>query len=366
MPKRKAKKQADAPPDHFLPMPVKTLKDVEGVALLLLHRYRPHLEMLQAARLVLDVCKGGPEESMSEEARKLSEQMTLAAWDRIQTEEDWPPVGPPPDRSVETLKSLIAADTKRLERLLHQTEVDHKNLNSTNINLIRTAKRLLPDVWERLEILPVGPPAQDLDAAERDWKRLVKAAGAERARQERDEKAVKGGQGEGEDLQPTLGGKSLQDVSATQEAKEYDAFLCHASEDKDAIVRPFAEAMEQQGLKPWFDKAEVRWGDSLVNKINHGLSRSKLVVVFVSPDFLGKKAWSEKEFNAAVSMEVNGKTVVLPLLCGVTRDQIQLHYPVISDKVYREVPEYTAASKTEPSRLESLVRELKQRIAEPG
>lgn len=168
-----------------------------------------------------------------------------------------------------------------------------------------------------------------------------------------------------EAAQAALGGKSLQDVSATQEAKEYDAFLCHASEDKDAIVRPFAEAMEQQGLKPWFDKAEVRWGDSLVKKINYGLSRSKLVVVFVSPAFLGKE-WPEREFNAAMSMEVNGKTVVLPLLCGVTRDKIQECYPVISDKVYREFPHYTAASKTEPSRLDSLVRELRQRIAEPG
>ena len=203
-----------------------------------------------------------------------------------------------------------------------------------------------------------GSLARLYDRAE-TWERLVRRR---LGYSELEQDPVEGGQA----AQAALGGKSLQDVSATQEAKEYDAFLCHASEDKDAIVEPFAEAMEQQGLKPWFDKAEVRWGDSLVNKINHGLSRSKLVVVFVSPDFLGKKAWSDKEFNAAVSMEVNGKTVVLPLLCGVTRDQIQERYPVIADKVYREVPEYTAASKTEPSRLEPLVGELKQLIAEQG
>jgi len=374
MSKRKAKKQADTPSERlikaveadrarqkakgeklskFTPFPVQTvetLENVENVALALLHFYRPVLELQQEARRVLDACAECPETSAG---RALKEQLILDAWERV-SREGW---------QVDGAERLPLAD---VESFLRQgTEGLHKNLSRTNINLIRAARRLLPDVWERLEILPVGPPAQDLDAAERDWKRLVKAAGAERARQERDKKPG-AGKGEAEDLQPTPGGKSLQDVPATQEAKEYDAFLCHASEDKDAIVRPFAEAMVKQGLKPWFDKAEVGWGDSLVKKINYGLSRSKFVVVFVSPAFLGKKKWSDREFNAAVSMEVNGKTVVLPLLCGVAHDQIQQRYPVISDKVYHELPQYTAASKTEPSRLESLVRELRQRIAERG
>ena len=215
MSKRKAKrnvppgKQADTPFDDFPPMPVETLKDVEGVALMLLHCYRPHLEMLQAGRLVLDAYAESPETSAGRELRTRS---ILDAWEaagRLPVDDlHWmQSVGPPPDESVETLESLIAADAKRLKRLLHQGEVVHKNLSSTNINLIRAARRLLPDVWERLEILPVGPPATDLDAAERDWARLVKAAGAERARQERDEKA------DGERLALDYTGGGIVDIS---------------------------------------------------------------------------------------------------------------------------------------------------------
>jgi len=50
---------------------------------------------------------------------------------------------------------------------------------------------------------------------------------------------------------------------APQEAvptNEFDAFLCHASEDKKAIVVPFADAMKRAGLNPWLDKDQGKWG----------------------------------------------------------------------------------------------------------
>ncbi|MBS7366763.1 MAG: hypothetical protein KIG82_01120, partial [Prevotella sp.] len=35
--------------------------------------------------------------------------------------------------------------------------------------------------------------------------------------------------------------------------REYDFFISHASEDKDAFVRPFAEALVEAGCKVWYD-----------------------------------------------------------------------------------------------------------------
>ena len=33
----------------------------------------------------------------------------------------------------------------------------------------------------------------------------------------------------------------------------YDAFICHASEDKDAFVRPLATALRSFGVSVWFE-----------------------------------------------------------------------------------------------------------------
>src|SRR5580765_4942879 len=36
--------------------------------------------------------------------------------------------------------------------------------------------------------------------------------------------------------------------------REYDVFISHASEDKDAVVRPLAHALSGGGLRVWFDE----------------------------------------------------------------------------------------------------------------
>ena len=53
---------------------------------------------------------------------------------------------------------------------------------------------------------------------------------------------------------------------------EYDVFICHASEDKAAVVEPLAASLNQQGLRVWLDRMEIRLGDSLSGKIDHGLA----------------------------------------------------------------------------------------------
>ena len=45
--------------------------------------------------------------------------------------------------------------------------------------------------------------------------------------------------------------------------ESHDVFISHASEDKDAIVRPLANALISCGLKVWYDEFTLRIGDSL-------------------------------------------------------------------------------------------------------
>lgn len=46
-------------------------------------------------------------------------------------------------------------------------------------------------------------------------------------------------------------------------SRDYDVFISHASEDKDAVVRPLAHALREGGLSVWYDEFELKLGDSL-------------------------------------------------------------------------------------------------------
>lgn len=51
----------------------------------------------------------------------------------------------------------------------------------------------------------------------------------------------------------------------------YDVFLSHASDDKDEVARPLATALSDRGHSVWLDDYELRIGDSLRRRIDHGI-----------------------------------------------------------------------------------------------
>ncbi len=115
-----------------------------------------------------------------------------------------------------------------------------------------------------------------------------------------------------------------------------DVFICHASENKIDIIRPLIEAFDSNKISYWFDEAEIKWGDSLTGKVNEGLRISRYVIVVLSPNSISKP-WPEKEFNAALNMEISsGEVKVLPLLVGSEEEKKEIleKYPLINDKKY--------------------------------
>lgn len=48
-----------------------------------------------------------------------------------------------------------------------------------------------------------------------------------------------------------------------ESTKQYDFFIFHASEDKDDIVRDFAEVLRNSGFEVWDDEFDLKIGDSL-------------------------------------------------------------------------------------------------------
>jgi len=114
--------------------------------------------------------------------------------------------------------------------------------------------------------------------------------------------------------------------------KAFDVFICHASEDKDSFVQPLAVELRKRGLEVWYDDFLLNVGDSLRQKIEEGLAKSKYGVVIFSPAF-DKKKWTKRELNGLFSREVNGnKNRILPIRHNFTVKDLVKRYPIQSDK----------------------------------
>lgn len=95
-------------------------------------------------------------------------------------------------------------------------------------------------------------------------------------------------------------------------SQQYDIFISHASEDKEDIVRPLANALQAQGLHVWYDEFTLRIGDSLRRKIDQGLANSRIGLVVLSQSFINK-GWTNYELDGIVSRSVTGEQVLLPI-----------------------------------------------------
>lgn len=49
--------------------------------------------------------------------------------------------------------------------------------------------------------------------------------------------------------------------------KEYDVFISHASEDKEEVARPLAEALRKNGLSVWYDEFELKSAIAYVERL---------------------------------------------------------------------------------------------------
>lgn len=123
-------------------------------------------------------------------------------------------------------------------------------------------------------------------------------------------------------------------------AKEWDVFISHAHEDKNAVVRPLASALQDHGLKVWYDEYELRIGDSLRRKIDQGIARSAFGIVVLSESFFAK-GWAQYELDGLVTRSVGGEQVLLPLWHKITKAEVMAQSPSLADKVARSTSEST-------------------------
>jgi len=114
--------------------------------------------------------------------------------------------------------------------------------------------------------------------------------------------------------------------------KTWDVFISHACEDKDAIAKPLATALEEKGLTVWFDEQALTLGDSLREKIDEGLRCSRFGVVILSHNFFAK-TWPKRELDGLVVREDQGNKVVLPVWHNVSHDEVATYSPSLAGKL---------------------------------
>lgn len=150
---------------------------------------------------------------------------------------------------------------------------------------------------------------------------------------------------------------SADDFEQSEIAPEdigYDAFISHASEDKQKLVRPLANALGKMGFRIWYDEFELRVGDSLRQSIDRGLVNSRYGIVVLSPAFFAKN-WPQYELNGLTAREMDGHKVILPIWHKVTKRDVLRFSPTLADKV---------AVNTKGNKVMNVARELAKVLAE--
>jgi hypothetical protein len=121
-------------------------------------------------------------------------------------------------------------------------------------------------------------------------------------------------------------------MDSSPERATWDVFISYASEDRDAVAQPLADALIALGLRVWFDQAELRIGDSLRERIDVGLAKSNYGVVILSQAFFAKH-YPVRELNGLAQREVAGEKLILPIWHNVTAEQVRAFSPPLADRI---------------------------------
>lgn len=123
---------------------------------------------------------------------------------------------------------------------------------------------------------------------------------------------------------------SLSPPSGEQEV--YDVFISHAWEDKADFVDEFAQKARDAGLRVWYDRFSLRWGDSLRQGIDAGLRGSYFGVAVLSPNFFAKE-WTNYELDGLIERALDGSGRLLPIWHRLTKDDIRKYAPTLAGRL---------------------------------
>lgn len=113
--------------------------------------------------------------------------------------------------------------------------------------------------------------------------------------------------------------------------QRWDGFISYATEDKDQVAEPLANALEGRGISVWYDDFELQGGDSLIERIDEGIARCRFGLVILSNSFFGKD-WPEYEFKGLATRAISGEIKLIPIWHNISKSEVQLHSANLADR----------------------------------
>jgi hypothetical protein len=132
------------------------------------------------------------------------------------------------------------------------------------------------------------------------------------------------------------------------EQQPYDFFISHAWADKAEFVDAFVEKAKAAGLRVWYDRFALQWGDPIRQKIDEGLRSSYFGVVVLSPNFF-ERPWPNYELDGILQRDLSGRGRLLPIWHRLTQDDVEEHAPSLVGRL---------ALSTASSTTDAIVKEL--------
>lgn len=151
---------------------------------------------------------------------------------------------------------------------------------------------------------------------------------------------------------------SIIETFEDSEKEEYDVFVSHAWEDKESFVEEFVVELEKQNLKVWYDKNKMKLGDSMRQKIDEGLRKSRFGIVVLSPDYIKDgKYWTKTELDGLFQLEsVNGKKII-PIWHNLVKKDVIAYSPTIASRLAVSTAIFTP---------EEIAKQIKELFTEDG
>ncbi len=107
-----------------------------------------------------------------------------------------------------------------------------------------------------------------------------------------------------------------------------EIFLSYSNKDK-SLARKIARDLGKKGINVWLADWEIFVGDSISQKIQNGLKKTRFIAVLLSKHSI-KSNWVEKEWQTKIDCEVrDGNVTILPLKA----DDCEIP-PLLKDKKY--------------------------------
>jgi len=120
----------------------------------------------------------------------------------------------------------------------------------------------------------------------------------------------------------------IENPSEDAVVMEYDAFLCHATEDKEAFVKPLSGLLNKN-FKIWYDEISVLDGDNIFLEVNKGLANCRCGIVVLSKAFF-TKGWPQDELSALFTRRIHGKLKIIPIFYNIDLPEVLRHLPIMS------------------------------------